>query len=133
MRKRCTYPGATGWKHYGSRGIKVCDRWDSFEAFLSDMGPCPDEMSIDRIDPNGNYEPGNCRWADRYTQAQNSSAAKLTFAIAEEIRSLKASGIRTRDIAQRYGVNKSTVERVLSGQRWSAIDAALAAKPEAGK
>lgn len=57
---------------YGKRGIIVCERWRrSFKAFLADMGPRPPGHSIERVDVNGNYEPGNCIWADRYTQSLN--------------------------------------------------------------
>jgi hypothetical protein len=72
IRDRCTNPNSPDYPDYGGRGITVCDRWQaSFEAFLVDFGPIPDGMSIDRIDVNGNYEPGNCRLATPTMQARN--------------------------------------------------------------
>jgi hypothetical protein len=73
MLRRCTDPKCGSWKHYGGRGITVCARWtDSFENFLSDVSPRPCRgYSLDRIDNDGNYEPGNVRWATPYEQSTN--------------------------------------------------------------
>lgn len=71
MRARCTNEEQADFPNYGGRGIVVCGRWDEFANFYEDMGPPPPGTSIDRIDNEGNYEPGNCRWADRKTQNAN--------------------------------------------------------------
>jgi hypothetical protein len=68
MIQRCENPKATAYRFYGARGITVCARWHSFENFLSDMGPRPKGLTLDRIDNDGGYEPDNCRWADFATQ-----------------------------------------------------------------
>lgn len=73
MKQRCYNTNATGYEHWGGRGIKVCDKWkNSFTEFLKDMGEKPKGKSLDRIDFNGNYELSNCRWATAKQQNNNS-------------------------------------------------------------
>lgn len=72
MKERCENPNTKQFCDYGGRGISICDRWGDFAAFIQDMGPRPSPLhSIDRIDTNGNYEPGNCRWATDKEQSLN--------------------------------------------------------------
>ena len=90
MKQRCYNPQCKDYHNYGGRGISVCESWvNSFENFLSDMGQCPDGLTLDRKDSNGNYEPGNCRWATWTEQARNKRLTKqitingLTHCISE--------------------------------------------------
>ena len=73
MKNRCYNPNLANYNNYGGRGISVCEEWrDSFDSFMSDMGPRPSALhTLDRIDNDDNYTRENCRWADKITQSRN--------------------------------------------------------------
>lgn len=78
MKNRCLNPKHEHYKRYGGRGIKICDRWlGNFDLFLKDMGVRPQGKYLDRIDPDGDYSPQNCRWATMLEQNRNRSHHKL--------------------------------------------------------
>lgn len=123
MLRRCYRVKDKAYPNYGGRGITMCDRWrSSFEAFLADMGERPPETTIDRIDVNGNYEPGNCRWADVITQVHNRRATKMSYDLADEMRRLHGLGESRKSLAAQFGVSMAVVYRVtnidLSKRGW---------------
>jgi hypothetical protein len=101
MRKRCQYKKHPHYALYGGRGVKICHEWQEFAAFYRDMGPCPHGAlgSIDRIDSDGDYEPGNCRWVLKSTQAKNRRNVPLI------------EGKTLPDLAAELGVKYSTLRR----------------------
>ncbi len=110
MRTRCTNKRNLHFKDYGGRGISICARWDKFENFYADMGPRPKGMTLDRKENNGNYEPGNCRWATHPMQTGNTRAShNLVF--GGEKRCLS-------DWARRIGMKRETLRQRLA-RGWS--------------
>lgn len=88
MKSRCTNANHHHYKSYGGRGIKVCDRWiNSYQDFISDLGECPKDYSLERIHTNGNYEPTNCKWASR-TEQMNNRRSAFKVSIGSEVISL---------------------------------------------
>jgi hypothetical protein len=110
MLARCKYPSTPRFAYYGGRGISVCDRWNTFADFVADMGACPADHSIDRIDPNGNYEPSNCRWATRPTQMRNTRRSRMLTVGGETL--------HVNEWCLRTGMPKSTLWYRLD-QGWS--------------
>lgn len=115
MKSRCLNKNRREYKNYGGRGISVCHQWaDSFETFLKDMGEPGHKMTLDRIDNNGNYEPGNCRWTDMKTQCRN-TRDNVYLIIGEDKKT-------PAEWAEISGVKTSTLfGRIRRG--WSARDA----------
>jgi len=98
MKTRCMNKNVPSYKHYGGRGIIVCDRWaDSFESFYLDMGKCPDGYSIERIEVNGSYEPSNCKWIPILEQAKNRRSG------------ISHNGESPLEVAERTGLKVGTV------------------------
>jgi hypothetical protein len=113
MRQRCYYEEHAGYSDYGGRGITVCDRWldpvDGYDNFVVDMGPRPEGFSIDRIDYDGNYEPSNCRWADRVTQGRNKRNTRLNGEDVLEVYKRRDAGWTIKKIASHFDCYTSTV------------------------
>ncbi len=118
MLQRCNNEKCHIFDYYGARGVTVCDRWrDSFENFFADMGLRPSaNHSIDRIDNNGIYEPGNCRWATKAQQQRNTRYTKLTIDAVYEIRN---SADPVAVLAERYGVGKRYIYQIRAGEKWA--------------
>ena len=101
IRARCFNPKDTSFHNYGARGISVDPRWDSFEAFLADMGPRPPGMQLDRIDNNGAYAPGNCRWVTRSVNLRNTRRTRFV--------QFKGERMSVVEAAERIGISRISI------------------------
>lgn len=117
MIQRCTNPRVRSYRSYGQRGISVCERWLSFAAFYADVGPRPStKHTLDRIDNDGHYEPGNVRWATALEQSRNSRHARR-YEFNGEVRCIsewaEVTGINYWTLRHRFDAGWSP-ERALS-------------------
>lgn len=115
MRSRCCDPKNDRFKDYGGRGIRVCDRWQKFEAFLADMGPRPRGTSLERLENDGHYEPVNCVWATRIEQARNTRRCRVL--------AFRGESLPVAAWAERLGIHQATIGARLK-RGWS-VDGAL--------
>lgn len=119
-KRRCTDPTCHVFPRYGGRGIRMAPEWErDFLAFYRDMGPCPPGYTLDRINNDGNYEPGNCRWAPRAIQARNHSRnVVVTYNGKEYV---------LKDLAEELGVPYKRLHRLYRTEGYSLEDAIKAA------
>lgn len=117
MISRCTHPSQQAYPRYGGIGIKVCERWQSFESFLADMGERPEGMTLDRIENYGNYEPGNCRWATDVQQSRNRRRLALNERLVRQIRSAPKNET-TVALAKRLGISRRAAQDCRQGVTW---------------
>lgn len=119
MLKRCEDPRNKSFHNYGGREITVCPEWHDVTRFNNDVCGHPGGgLTFDRIDVNGNYEPGNVRWVSPAVQAQNRRNNKLSHDKARAIRLLTAKGLSRRELAKRYAVDKTMIAHVVAGRAW---------------
>lgn len=120
---RCSKAVNKNYALYGGRGITMCDRWfNSFDLFLADMGEKPVGFSIERLDNNKGYEPGNCVWATQETQCQNMRSNKMNADKVREARARVAAGESRKVVQADFGISESHLERLVSRKTWKNVE-----------
>lgn len=116
MKDRCRNPNNPEYKHYGGRGITMCNRWkEDFLNFLDDMGTKPSpELSIERIDVNGNYEPNNCKWATAKEQANNKRFIREDALDINDLADIYLSPLSAKTLAKKYNRTEKTIHNIRS-------------------
>lgn len=110
MWQRCTNQNMPNYRYYGARGITISWRWNSFQNFLADMGERPEGHTLDRKDPNGNYEPGNCRWVTPKQQANGRRNCRIV--------TYNGLSLNVRQWSERTGLSHNIILKRLS-RGWS--------------
>jgi hypothetical protein len=106
------------YERYGKAGVTVCERWQTFENFLADMGERPEGTTLERIDGTRGYEPGNCRWATKSEQARNRKSTVLTPELVAEGLDLHEDGMSYAEIGRYLGVRAGTIRAAIVGRTW---------------
>jgi hypothetical protein len=124
MIQRCTNPNRIAFKHYGERGIGVCDRWKVFLNFFEDMGhPPSDKHSLERSDNDKCYEPSNCKWATAEVQSRNNRNCKLKASQVALMRIDIGAGQTLASIARKFKISESLVRAIRNNEVWNGIEA----------
>jgi len=127
MRTRCNSPSRDPKAKYANRGIAYVPSWDSFEQFLADMGERPYGTTLDRIDNDLGYGPGNCRWSTPTEQARNRRNTRLTLETATQVALRRLRGESCPTLAAEFGISESLPREIVKGRTWpDALKAAIA-------